>query len=81
MFSDQEIQERWLDSVLDDSSRLKRLNTLERMPDQIFSLFGKIDEGILSIIIRIIFLYLYVIIYIYIYIYHNIYIIVFFEES
>lgn len=46
MFTKHEIQEKWLDSILDDSSRLKRLTTLERMPDKIFSLFGKIDEGL-----------------------------------
>ena len=46
MFSESEIQRRWLDSVLDVSSRLKTLQTLERMPDKNLSLFGKIQKGI-----------------------------------
>lgn len=43
MFSGTEIQDKWLDSILDHSSRLKSLQTLERLPG--FSLFGKIEEG------------------------------------
>lgn len=46
MFSPTEINERWLDSILDHSSRVKTLSTLDGMPDQKLSLFGKIDEGI-----------------------------------
>ena len=45
MFSENEIQVRWLESVLDASSRIKTLQTLEMMPDKSFSLFGKIDAG------------------------------------
>ena len=46
MFSSSEIMDRWLHSILDHSSRLKSLNTLERVPDKSLSLFGKIEEGI-----------------------------------
>ena len=64
IFSESEIQDKWLDSILDHSSRLKSLQTLERLPGFRFSLFGKIEEGI----------YIYKSIYIYIYIYIKIYI-------
>ena len=47
MFSENEIQGRWLDSVLDASSRIKTLTTLEMMQDRNFSLFGKFEEGII----------------------------------
>ena len=43
VFSEKEISDRWLDSILDHSSRLKSLNTLERLGN--LSLFGKIDDG------------------------------------
>lgn len=46
MFSGKEILDRWLDSILDHSSRLKSLHTLERLPDKNLSLFGKIEDGI-----------------------------------
>ena len=46
MFSAKEVQDRWLDSILDDSSRLKSLNTLEGLPNKQFALFGKIEQGI-----------------------------------
>ena len=46
MFSSNEILDRWLYSILDHSSRLKSLDTLERIPDKCLSLFGKIEEGI-----------------------------------
>ena len=45
MFSENEIQARWLESKLDDSSRIKSLQTLEGIPDKNLSLFGKIDQG------------------------------------
>lgn len=48
MFNNREINERWLDSILDHSSRLKSLNTLERLPNKNLSLFGKIAEGVLK---------------------------------
>ena len=41
MFSSKEILDRWLNSILDHSSRLKSLHTL----DNNLSLFGKIEEG------------------------------------
>ena len=46
MFSENEILERWLDAILDHSSRLKSLHTLERLPHKTLSLFGKIEEGV-----------------------------------
>ena len=46
IFSETEIQDKWLDSILDHSSRLKSLQTLERLPGFKFSLFGKIEEGL-----------------------------------
>ena len=46
MFNNNEILPKWLDSVLDDSSRLKSINTLERLPGKQLSLFGKIERGI-----------------------------------
>ena len=45
MFSIYEIQDKWLDSILDHSSRLKSLPPMEKLPDFLFSLFGKIEEG------------------------------------
>lgn len=45
MFSSVEINERWLDSILDHSSRLRTLPTLERFPNMSLCLFGKIDDG------------------------------------
>ena len=51
MFSEKEIQVRWLESRLDNSSRIKSLHTLQGIPDKNLSLFGKIDEGILRQII------------------------------
>ena len=46
IFTTEEIPEKWLDSILDYTSRLKSLGTFERMPGKNFSLFGKIDDGI-----------------------------------
>ena len=46
MFSEKEINVRWLEAILDDSSRLKSIQTLERIPNKNLSLFGKIVEGI-----------------------------------
>lgn len=51
MFSGSEIHDRWLDSILDHSSRLKSLHTLETVPYKSLSLFGKIEEGMLTLII------------------------------
>ena len=51
MFSQKEILDRWLDSILDHSSRLKSLHTLETIQDKSLSLFGKIEEGNFSILI------------------------------
>lgn len=45
MFANQEINDRWLHSILDHSSRLKSLNTLEGLPEKNLSLFGKIESG------------------------------------
>lgn len=45
MFSSTEIQDRWLECLLDDSSRLKSLPTFEGMPNKQFSLFLKIEKG------------------------------------
>lgn len=45
MFSNNEIKERWIQSLLDPSSRMKYLH-LETLSNQrSFSLFGKIKEG------------------------------------
>ena len=46
MFSGDEIKPRWLESILDDSSRLTSIKCLEKIPNRNLSLFGKIDEGI-----------------------------------
>lgn len=47
MFSNTEIPDKWLESILDQYSRLKILNSLERqIPGKNLSLFGKIEEGI-----------------------------------
>ena len=46
MFSSNEIPDRWVDSKLDDSSRLKSLNTLQGLQDKQLALFGKIEGGI-----------------------------------
>ena len=48
MFTSNEIMDRWLNSILDHSSRLKSLHTLERLPDKSLSLFGKIEEGMIQ---------------------------------
>lgn len=45
MFSKQEINIKWLESILDESSRLKTLTTLEGLHEKNLSLFGKIEEG------------------------------------
>lgn len=45
MFTSGEIIDRWLDSILDHSSRLKTLHTLEGVYESSLALFGKIDEG------------------------------------
>lgn len=47
MFSASEVQDKWLEAILDDSSRLKSLQTLEGMPNKQFALFCKIEEGAL----------------------------------
>lgn len=44
MFAETEIQGKWLNCVLDDSSRMKTL-PLESIPDHQFCLFGKFDSG------------------------------------
>ena len=50
MFSHKEIYEKWLTSILDNSSRLKTLHTLDGLvPEKNFCLFGKIDEGLIII--------------------------------
>ena len=51
MFSTREIMDKWIDSILDDSSRLKSLSSLEGMQDKQFALFGKFEEGSLVIYI------------------------------
>ena len=45
MFSTLEVQDKWLDSILDDSSRLKSLHTLKGMSNKQLALFGKFEEG------------------------------------
>ena len=45
MFSEKEIHVRWLESRLDDSSRLRSLQNLRGIQDRNLSLFGKFDEG------------------------------------
>lgn len=45
MFNSREIQDKWIDARLDDSSRLKSLQSLEGMPNKQFALFGKIEAG------------------------------------
>lgn len=45
MFLPNEIHGKWLDSILDDSSRLKSLHTLQRFPETNLSLFAKIENG------------------------------------
>ena len=46
MFTSNEIQDRWLDSILDDSSRLKSLQSLDGLQDKEIALFGKVEEGV-----------------------------------
>lgn len=46
MFTENEIKARWLESRLDDSSRLKSLSNLQGIPEKNLSLFGKVDAGI-----------------------------------
>ena len=45
MFSSKEIQDRWIDSILDNFSRLKPLTLMQLGPGKFFCLFGKIDSG------------------------------------
>ena len=45
MFSKKEIQDKWLDAILDNSSRMKAL-TLDTLPDKFFTFFGKTETGI-----------------------------------
>ena len=45
MFKGTEIKLRWLESILDESSRLTTIKSLEKIPNKNLSLFGKIDEG------------------------------------
>lgn len=40
-----EIPEKWLDSILDHSSRLKSIQSVSKIEYRNLSLFGKIDEG------------------------------------
>lgn len=62
MFKDNEIKEKWLGAVLDHSSRMHPLN-LDPMNGKKLSLFGKIQEGYISIAIYIyinkIYMYIY----------------------
>lgn len=44
MFSIHEIKERWLNSILDNSSRMTSL-VLDMLPDKSFSLFAKVKEN------------------------------------
>lgn len=45
MFTTHEIKDRWLDSILDTSSRMTPL-VLDRLPeDKSFSLFSKVRQG------------------------------------
>lgn len=46
LFSDKEIKERWLNSILDENSRIMTLPPLKSLPGKTFSLFGKIEKGI-----------------------------------
>ena len=48
MFSDSEIPEKWLESKLDESSRLKTIPTLEGIGNNNFALFGKFEEGLVQ---------------------------------
>lgn len=50
MFSDNEILGRWLDSILDSSSRLKTIQSLQKSHNKNLCLFGKVPSGIISII-------------------------------
>ena len=45
---------KWLETTLDDSSRLKSLTNLEGIQDKNLSLFGKIEEGMFFIAILLI---------------------------
>ena len=45
MFSSREIHDRWIDSMMDHSSRLKTLRSIVSLPRQQLCLFGKIEEG------------------------------------
>lgn len=44
MFSSNEIKDRWIDSILDQPSRIKEF-FLEKIPEKKFTLFGKIQMG------------------------------------
>lgn len=56
MFSAKEIQDRWMDSILDNVSRLKNINSL-KIQEKNFCLFAKIDSGIYFILYLYIFLF------------------------
>lgn len=45
MFQKGEILDKWIDAILDDSSRLKSMNTLQGIGDKQLCLFGKFEEG------------------------------------
>ena len=47
MFSETEILGRWLDSILDSSSRLKTLLNLQKVHNKNLCLFGKVPAGII----------------------------------
>ena len=44
MFTNLEIKDKWMSSILDNQSRMKRMLPLENLPGT-FSLFGKIEKG------------------------------------
>lgn len=46
MLLTREIPDKWVEAILDNSSRLKSLTTLEGLPGYNFSLFGKIEAGV-----------------------------------
>lgn len=56
MFSKNEILDKWMGNTLDNPSRMKYLTQLQALPGKRFSLFGKLEKGILFFILFFIFI-------------------------
>lgn len=45
MFTTNEIKDKWMESILDQNSRIRTLPMLRSLPGKTFSLFAKIERG------------------------------------